>query len=143
MQRERYPALRGRSRAAAYPALAAGGRPDDPAHEGELFDEQRVWDRLAKRTWRRRVDKVGRISVSNRPLGVGRAWAGQEVLVGFDAQAVTWTVRDAQGTLLRTHPAPELSRERLLTLDIAQRRPRRPAPAKPHDRPQEGQPYSR
>jgi hypothetical protein len=139
LQRERFPALAGgRSRAAAYPALAAGGRPYDPAREGELFDERRVWARLAKRTWRRRVDKVGRISVYNRPLGVGRDWAGQAVVVGFDAEAVAWTVRDARGALLRTHPAPELSRDRLLALDVAHRRPQRPAPAQPPDRPPEG-----
>lgn len=138
MQRAGYPARDGRSRAAAYPALAAGGRSYDPAREGDLFDEHRVWARLARRTVRRRVDKVGRISVYNRPLGVGRVWAGQEVVVGFDAEAVAWVIRDALGTVLRTHPAPELSRERLLALDIAHRRPQRPQPAKPSDRPPEG-----
>ena len=143
MQREGYPALAGRSRAATYPALATGGRPYDPAREGELFDERRAWARLARGTCRRRVDKVGRISVYNRSLGVGRAWAKQEVVVGFDAEAVAWVIRDAQGTVVRTHPAPELSRERILALDIAHRRPRRPAPAKPHDRPPAGEPYSR
>jgi hypothetical protein len=143
MQRERFPALAGRSRGAAYPAPAAGGRPYDPAQEGALFDERRVWARLADRTWRRRVDKVGRISVYNRPLRVGRAWAGQEGVLGFDAGAVAWVIRDAAGTLLRTHPAPELSRERLLALDVAHRRPARPSRAKPRDRPPEGQPYAR
>jgi hypothetical protein len=143
MQRAGYPALAGRSRAAAYPALAAGGRPYDPAREGDLFDEHRAWARLARRTVRRRVDRVGRISVYNRPLGVGRAWAGQEVLVGFDAEAVAWVIRDAPGTVLRTHPAPELSRARILARDIAHRRPTRPQPAKPSDHTPEGQPYTR
>jgi hypothetical protein len=146
MQRETFPALGGGSRAAAYPAPAAGGRPYDPAREADLFDEHRVWARLARRTVRRRVDKVGRISVYNRPLGVGRARAGQEVLVGFDATAIAWVIRDAAGSVLRPHPAPELSREPLLALDVADRRPsrpQRPAPAEPHDRPAEGQPYTR
>ena len=131
IQRERFPALGGRSRAAAFPGLAAGGRPYDPDREGDLFDEGRVWARLAARTWRRRVDKVGRISVYNRPLRVGRAWAGQEVALGFDAAAVAWTIRDPQGAVLRTHPAPELSRERILALAVAHRRPPRPHRAKP------------
>jgi hypothetical protein len=121
-QRERYPALRGETRATAFPALMAGGRPFDPAREGEAFDERRVWAHLAGRRWRRRVDKVGRISVYNRALGIGKRWKGQEVTLQFDADAVAWVVRDGQGVELARHPAPELSRERILALDIAHRR---------------------
>jgi hypothetical protein len=143
MQRAHYPARRGGSRAAADPALAAGGRPDDRTQEDAVCDEHRVWARLAKRPGRRHVDQVGRISVSHRALGVGRAWAKQEVVGGFAAEAVAWGIRAAQGTVLRTHPAPEVSRDRLLARDSAHRRPQRPQPAKPHDRPPEGQPYTR
>jgi hypothetical protein len=138
LQRERYPAVRGRGRRAAFPALAAGGRPYDPRREGALFDERRVWAGLARRTWRRRVDKVGRISVYNRPRRVGRRWAGQEVALGFDAEAVAWVVRDAAGATLRTHPAPELSRERILALEVTHRRPPRPRGGKRHVRPAGG-----
>jgi hypothetical protein len=138
VQRARYPALRGRSRQAAFPALAAGGRPYDPADEARLFDEHRVWDRLAKRAWRRRVDKVGRISLYNRSLRVGRRWARQEVEVGFDAAAVAWVIRDAAGTLVRAHPAPELRRERILALAVTHRRPPRPHRGKRHARPPRG-----
>lgn len=127
-QRERYPAIAGQSRLAAYPALAARERPYDATQEGKQWAVQRVWTWLSAQVWTRRVDKVGRISVANRPLGVGRPWAGQEVtlqLVVVDA-APHWRLRDGQGRLLRQHPAPELERERILALDVSHRRPRAP-----------------
>jgi hypothetical protein len=131
LQRERYPYHDAPSRLAAYPALAAGGRPYDPTQEAAQWDERRVWRFLAQQIMPRRVDRVGRISLANRPLGVGRAWAGQDVTVRLAvvAAAPLWSIHDARGTLLRQHPAPELSRERILALDLSRQRstPRRPA----------------
>jgi hypothetical protein len=121
-QREHYPAIRGQTRATAFPALMAGGRPFDPAREADLFDERRVWTALAGTLWPRRVDKVGRISVYNRAVGVGRRWAGHVVSLTFDAAAVAWVVRDDQGTELARHPAGELSRERILALAVSHKR---------------------
>jgi hypothetical protein len=126
LQRERYPGRDGLSRLATSPALAVGGTPYAPAQEGQQWHERRVWCWLGQRVWRRRVDKVGRLSLANRPLGVGKAWARQEVtvrLIVHDAVPV-WVIRDAQGQLLRQHPAPELSRERILALDVSRRRVR-------------------
>jgi hypothetical protein len=122
VQREQYPALRGQTRATAYPALMAGGRPYDPMHEATLFDERRVWTFLGGKRWTRRVDKVGRISVYNRALGVGKRWKGQMVTLQFDTTTVDWVVRDDHGTELTRHAAPELHRERILALDVAHRR---------------------
>jgi hypothetical protein len=122
LQREAYPAVRGMSRAAASPALMCGGRPFDPAREAAAFDERRVWRFLAERRWTRRVDKAGQISVYNRALGVGKPWQGQEVALQFDAAAVAWVVRDAQGAELARHPALELSRQRILALDVSHKR---------------------
>lgn len=121
-QRETYPAIRGQTRATAFPLLMAGGRPFDPAEEAAVFDEQRVWGYLGGQCWRRRVDKVGRISVYNRALAVGRAWKGQEVILQFDAEEVEWVVRDDDGTELARHPAPELGRDRILALDVSHKR---------------------
>ena len=145
LQRERYPAIEGQSRLAAFPALAAGGRRYDPAHDAEQWDEHRVWAVLGQRVWVRRVDKVGRISVLNRPVAVGKAWARQAVTVAVYLvdDLPHWQIRDAQGHLLRLHPAPELSRERLRALDVSHRRPPRARHrAKPH-RHLGGEPYTR
>lgn len=134
LQRERYPVAAGPSRMAGFPALARGGRPYDPAEEAEAWAEQRVWAWLSRRVWTRRVDKVGRISLANRPLGVGKAWARQEVsvrLAVIDGEP-QWRIRDAVGTLLRAHPAPELSRERIIALAVSRRRVRPRRGGQPH-----------
>jgi hypothetical protein len=131
-QRERYPSCDGQSRLAAYPALAASGRPYDPAQEAQTWDGHRVWQWLGERVWRRRVDKVGRISLANRALRVGRPWARQEVTVQLVVHddAPHWHLCDGQGQLVRQHPAPELSGEHIRALTVS-RRHHRVSPGKP------------
>lgn len=126
LQREGYPVRAEGSRLSVHPTLASGGRPYDLAREPRQWDVRRVWRWLARRNWRRLVDQVGRISLYNRPLGVGRAWAGQHVVVTFDCHRVEWVIHDARGAELRRHPAPELRRHRIRTMTVAGRRP--PAP---------------
>jgi hypothetical protein len=125
LQRERYPYHDAPSRLAAYPALHPSGRPYDLAQEATQWEARRVWAFLAQQVVVRRVDQVGRISLANRALSVGRAWAGQDVTVRVAVveAAPMWHIRDARGTLLRQHPAPELSRERIVALDVSRRRP--------------------
>ena len=146
LQREVYPAIRGRSRVAAHPALRAGGGPYEAAGEAAAWEERRVWAALAGRVWRRGVDKTGRISLYNRGVGVGRAHAGQEVAVRFDAEAVAWVIQDARGRELARRAAPELSRERILALEVSHRRPPRPR-RRPRGKgcvpPPRGKPYAR
>lgn len=134
LQRERYPYRDGASRLAVCPELAHSGRAYDPAAEAARWDERRAWAWLGERVLHRRVDKVGRVSVANRALGVGRAWAGQAVTVRLAVVdgAPVWRIRDAQGAVLRQHPAPELGRERILALAVS-RRPQRGKPSAQHE----------
>jgi hypothetical protein len=133
LQRERYPAIGGQSRLAAYPALADGGQAYAPDHEDAQWDVRRVWAWLGARVWVRRVDKVGRISLANRAVGVGRAAAGQEVTVRLviHDDAPLWVIRDVHGHVLRQQPAPELTRARILAREVSRRRPRRPRRGQP------------
>jgi hypothetical protein len=144
LQRERYPAVTGQSRLAAFPALAQGGAPYDRRHEAAQGDVRRVWRFLATQQWRRRVDKVGRISLYNRAVPVGRAWAGTTVVVQFVARAgaPTWVIRADDGTRIAMPPAPELRRSRIRRLTVVHRRRRSPRGGKPPVR-SGGQPYSR
>jgi hypothetical protein len=137
LHRERYPAIAGQSRLAAYPALAAGGRPYDPAQEDAHWQEQRVWRWLAGQVWTRRVDQTGCLSLANRAVRVGKAWAGQEVTVRLLIHdgAPIWSIRDAHGRPIRQQPAPMLARERLLALDVSRRRPGQRQRGKAHAQP--------
>lgn len=144
LQREAYPAVAGQSRLATFPALAAGGHPYDPVREAAQWDERRVWATVARGVWPRRVDKVGRISLYNRAIRVGRPWAGTTVSVQLVLRddAPHWQIRAADGTPLATPPAPEFGRERILALDVTHRRTRPPHGGKLPAR-EGGQPYSR
>jgi transposase InsO family protein len=135
-QREGYPAVAGHSRLVAYPALRDGGRPYDPVQEATAWQVQRVWTFLARQHWRRRVDKVGHISLYNRAVPVGRPWAGTTVTVQFAVRdgLPTWIIRTDDGRCIATPPAPELGRERIMALDVSHRRLRAPSGGKPHVR---------
>jgi hypothetical protein len=135
LQRERYPACAGQSRLERFPALGDGGRRFAPAREARQWRERRVWTWLGQRVWRRRVDKSGCVSLANRAVGVGKAWAGQEVTVRVAVQdgAPIWRIRDGQGHLVCQRPAPELGRERILALDVSRRRPGHRQRAKARD----------
>lgn len=143
-QREHLRGRRGPQRAVLHPRLLTGGRPYDPAREDARWDEQRVWQFLATQRWPRRVDQGGRISLSNRALGVGRAHAGKDVIVRFDPQEVAWVIDDERGREVQRKPAPELSRERMMALDVTHRRPPRPRrKGGKHDAaPPGGEPYT-
>jgi hypothetical protein len=108
----------------AYPALPAGGRPYDPDHEAAHWDAQRVWAFLARQHWRRRVDKVGHISLYNRAIPVGRPWAGTTVTVQCAVHdgVPTWVIRTDEGRTIASPPAPELAPERIMALDVSHRR---------------------
>jgi len=70
----------------AHPDLLQPRRPFQPEQELALFDLQRVDAYLATFTWRRVVDKNGRVSLGNERCrySVGRIYAGRKVVVRFD-----------------------------------------------------------
>jgi hypothetical protein len=126
LQRERYPALAGRTRLETYPELTHISRPYAERHEATLWQLGRVDAFLADRGWTRRADRYGSIWLYNRGHCLGKSHAGKEVQVRFDPATRHWVVSDASGgdPLVRLI-AHELSRERILSLDVSHRRPPR------------------
>lgn len=122
-QRARYPGPEGRSRLEAYPALAQKRREYGAAWEREVFDLGRVKRHLAGYRVRRRVSKVGRISLYDREYRVGKRHRGEEVWVHLDAESGEWVVQQKDGLELIRHPAEEITAERLCHLP--QEAPRR------------------
>lgn len=122
IQREEYPAIRGRTRLEAFPQLAVPRRAYRPADEGAMWDLSRVDAFLARGCWRRRVDCNGRISIYGHGRSVGRAWAHQEVVLRFEASSRRWMVSDRDGELIKRLPASELTRDRIMALTVSRRR---------------------
>jgi hypothetical protein len=121
LQRECSPAIAGRSRWEAYPALKPSGRVYDPAQEAATWDLRRVWELLGAQVVPRRVDAQGEVALYNRPYRVGLLWAGRTIWVGFDPEAGSWTFQDERGYELRRQAA-ELSAERIQALEVTHRR---------------------
>ena len=67
----------------AHPELLTPRRPYRPEWERELFDLGRVDRTLSTLTWTRTVSQNGQVMLGGRPYGLGVAWAGQTVSIGF------------------------------------------------------------
>jgi hypothetical protein len=126
LHREVYPYRGGRSRAACYPALAHSGRAYTAESESQLWDWQRVRAHLSGYVVMRRVNQRGLVSIYNRGYYVGRIHQGKAVYVTFDPESNEWVFSDAQGRQLRQRPATEISPERVLALNVTDRRPGTP-----------------
>jgi transposase InsO family protein len=118
IQRERYPALDGQTRAAVYPELLKVARPYDPVTEQDTWDLDLVRAFLAQGLWRRKVSNAGYISFYNWQLSVGRPYAGQAVNVQFDAVQHQWVVSDDRGDEIKRFDAPEISQVRIRALNV-------------------------
>jgi hypothetical protein len=124
-QRQEYPAIQGRSRLEAYPQLLLSGRPYCVENEPRLWDLSRVDAFLMDGVWYRRADCYGLISLYNRNRCLGKAYRGQEVVIRFDREGRHWVVSDVNGQVIIRLIAAELSRERIMKLEVGHRRPRR------------------
>ena len=118
MQRERYPSIAGMPRSEAYPGLRHSGRPYRASDERRMWDLTRVDRFLGGLTLHRRANAHGAIWIYGAPRNLGRVHSGEEVRVRFDPSDRQWVVTDLGGSELKRFPAPELSRERILALDV-------------------------
>lgn len=121
MQCERYPAIQGQNRLQAFPKLLCNPRTYSRAHEAARWDIQRVYDFIAKFTWTRRVDKVGRVSLFSTAYTVGRTYAKQDVYIQFDRHTHQWLFKTEQGKLLKRYLSREITPERIQNLNLAKR----------------------
>jgi hypothetical protein len=124
IQRAEYPHDAGRSRPETYPALAHSGREYSWAWERLNWSLERVQEGLAGIVVRRRVDRGGSVSIYNRNYYVGERYRSQTVLILFDPLDGAWVCTDERDQQLRRWPAPEICRQRILNLDVSQRRDR-------------------
>jgi transposase InsO family protein len=122
IQRERYPAIAGMSRLEAYPELNHPTRPYRVVDEDRLWDLARVHQFLSRTAYYRQANAKGAIWLYNRGRSLGRIYRGMEVVVNFDISSRQWIVSNNDGQELKRLPAPELSSERVLALDVGHKR---------------------
>jgi hypothetical protein len=120
--REEYPSIDGRSRRAAFPGLAHSGRRYSLSWERRQWDLDKVLAQLAEYAVVRRVDRSGMVSLYNRTRYVGKGHAGKDIYVLLDPQRREWLFTDGEGRQLRSQPAEEITRERILQLNVTHRR---------------------
>ena len=123
LQRERYPAVQGRTRLEAYPELQQNPRRYRASEEAAQFALPQVTAYLAQGRWPRLVSKIGQITLYGQAYRVGRRWVGQQVWLRLDAAATEWVVEASDGHEIIRHPAEQLTRERIIELRVAHPRP--------------------
>jgi hypothetical protein len=119
LQRERYPAVNGLSRAHAFPELYVPARVYAAQQEQARWELQRVITFLANRTWPRTVDSTGQLSLYGRNYRVGQRYAHQCVSVHLDPRTVEWVVRDDTGEEVTRWIADQITPARIQGLTVS------------------------
>jgi hypothetical protein len=109
-----------RSRLRLFPALAHSGRAYAQAEEAALWQEPRLWEKLAEYAVVRQINARGLVSVYGRNYYVGRRYAGQTAYVRFDAATGDWLFELVTGPVLGRQPA-DLSLEAILGRRVTRR----------------------
>jgi transposase InsO family protein len=125
IQREVYPSIQGESRWHAFPELQRSPRSYSKAWERREWDLELVLAHLRDYSVVRRVDCKGQVSLYNRLHYVGEKYRGQNIYVVLDPLDREWVFTTAEDVQLRRKLAEELSRERIMRLQVSHRPPRR------------------
>ena len=94
----------GRSPLQAHPELCQPRRPYRAEWERQLFTEHLVYDELANVRLERKVSQVGQLQLYGRAVGVGRAYAGQRLMIWCDASKRQWLIHSDDGRLVAERP---------------------------------------
>lgn len=124
IQRQVYPSIHGRSRCEAFPELRRRIQPYSHAWEKRVWNIELVKAHLSNYSVPRRVDRKGQVSLYNRNHYVGKQYSGIDIYVQFDPVDGEWIFATAAGVQRRRKEAEELSRERIMKLQVSHRRPR-------------------
>jgi transposase InsO family protein len=121
IQREVYPNPEGKSRLQAFPDVHQVPRPYRKTWEQRHWDLQLVLTHLAEYNAVRRVGCSGQVSVYGRDHYVGKKYRGQDIYVFLDPVAREWVFATPAGTQLCRKVAEELTRERIIKLQVSHR----------------------
>jgi hypothetical protein len=122
IQREVYPSIAGQSRWQAFPGLQRNERTYSKTWEKRHWSLQPVLDHMANEHGLRRVDRKGQVSIYGRNHYVGQPHQGKEVYVFLDPVDREWVIATREGVQLHRKAAEEITRERILKLQVTNRR---------------------
>jgi hypothetical protein len=117
IQRECYPGVGNLSRLAAFPQLRHSGRRYTRRWEDATWSLERVRHQVAGAVVARVVHS-GRVLLYQQSYYVGRAHNQKTLYVHLDPDEGLWVITDGEGHLVRQHLAREITRERIVKLDL-------------------------
>lgn len=117
-QRERYPVrrLNEQTRQQAYPTIDTPLRSFEVSH----FDYQLVLAFLQRRSWHRKVSKIGVISFYYQRWFLSRSVADQWVSIRLDATSNEWVIFTDTGELIKSFSNTVITEQALLSLATIQ-----------------------
>jgi hypothetical protein len=118
IQREYMPSIEGKSRMQAFAAVRHSGRPYSRQWEEENWSLERAEEVLETYRAKRKVGAQGRISLYYRQVYVSERMRGSEAQVQYDRGSKMWVISSEGGDVVRTVPAIEVSREKIMTLEM-------------------------
>ena len=104
----------GRAPLQAHPEARQPDRPYHPDREAELLALDRVDAYLARFTWQRRADRVGKVSLGHTNYSLGRAHQGHVFDVTFDPADRHFVFRSVDGDFILRRPARGFDAQHLL-----------------------------
>lgn len=119
IQREVYPSIQGQSRWQAFPKLEHSGRSYSKAWERRAWDIDLVMAHLRDYSVVRRVDSKGQVTLYSRHYYLGEKYRGQSIYVMVDPLDREWVLTTAEDVQLRRMAAEELTRERIMRLQVS------------------------
>lgn len=122
IQREVYPSINGQSRWQAFPGLQQIERSYSKSWEKRTWNLQWVLDHMAAEHALRHVDRKGQVSIYGRTHYVGQKYQGQDIYVFLDPVDREWVFATPDGVQLRRKAAEEITQERILKLQVTNRR---------------------
>jgi hypothetical protein len=121
IQREAYPSPE-KSRWQRYPQLQQKDRPHSKEWEKQNWNLDRVLEQMAKEYALRRVDSKGQVSIYGRNNYIGDRYRSREIYVFLDPVDREWVFATPEGLQVRRKAAEELVHERILNLQVTNRR---------------------
>ena len=109
--------LGNKTRIDVFPELTTNSR----KYEHTAFNPKLAYQRLEKWTFSRKTSAIGQFSIYGQVYYLGKKFAKQIVNVHFNAEKISWIVKDDKAEIIKEIKAKNFTKQNLLNLSICQR----------------------